>query len=365
MEQGLTLQFERRFANGTGITIDESSVCASGVTVLFGASGSGKTTLLRSIAGLETPDRGRVAWNGTPWFDSRDRVNLPPQSRRIGFLTQDFDLFPHLSVEDNVRFGIADLPRAEAAARTREILATLGIADLARRRPHELSGGQRQRVALARAIVRRPQLLLLDEPLSALDTPTRLRVRNELAASLRSWRIPAIVVTHDRNEAMTLADELLVVHNGAIAQRGTAAEVFNRPASLAVAQSVAIESILPGHVLREENGLFLIDCAPLSLWVPALAEIPIGAPVYACLRAEDIALSRQSDKMSSPRNHFPATIRSIIPEGALVSLELDAGIPLKAVLTKSSCDDLALAPGQSVFAIVKASQIHLVPRPSH
>src|ERR1019366_1020289 len=204
------------------------------VTVLFGPSGSGKTTLLRMIAGLERPDAGSIVFGERAWFDAARAIHLPPQKRRAGFLFQDYALFPHLTVLQNVAYNAS----RETA---RQLLDTFGLAEFAASKPRAISGGQQQRVALARALAAQPALLLLDEPLSALDAATRSRTRYELRRMLLTGGVPSIVVTHDRMEAVALGDWMAVMVDGRIRQTGPVQEVFRRPADPQVAESVGVE----------------------------------------------------------------------------------------------------------------------------
>jgi len=237
MTRFLEADFERRFAAGPTIQAAlRRSVVEFSVTALVGASGCGKTTVLRCLAGLDAPQRGRVSFGDEIWFDAARRINLRPQERGIGYLFQEYALFPHLSVFENVAFGLARRPRTEVRQRVGDLLSTLQLAGLEARYPHELSGGQQQRVALARTVAPRPRLLLLDEPLSALDSPTRAELRQELRRLLAEWGIPTIVVTHDPAEVTAFADEVVVLCDGRIRQHGPVAEVFSQPVDAEVAR---------------------------------------------------------------------------------------------------------------------------------
>lgn len=210
------------------------------ITVLFGPSGCGKTTVLRCLAGLEKPEQGRIHFGGKTWFDAAENIHLSPQRRGIGLVFQDYALFPHLDVEQNVGYGLSSMARHERAALVLETLARYGLAAHAGKRPRQLSGGQQQRVALARAVVRRPRLLLLDEPLAALDTALREDLRDDLRAQLDSLDIPVLLVTHDRAEARLLGDQLIVMHQGTVQQTGSAEEVIANPASPEVARALGV-----------------------------------------------------------------------------------------------------------------------------
>ena len=319
------------------------------VVVLFGPSGSGKTTLLRMLAGLERPDAGSIVFRGVSWFDSARSIHLPPQERRAGFLFQDYALFPHLTVAENIRY-------AASRETAHKLLETFGLADLAGSKPRALSGGEQQRVALARALAAEPALLLLDEPLSALDAPTRARTRYELRRMLLASGVPSIVVTHDRMEAVALGDWIAVIVDGRIRQTGPVQEVFRRPADLHVAESVGVENVLAAEIAGRDGGLLVLRVGDAR--IQAVDSGETGA-VFACIRAEDVAITRQLDQVSSARNRLAGRVRAVIPEGALARVELDCGFPLVALVTAQSAGELALREGETVSAVVKTTSVHL------
>uniref|UniRef100_Q01VD4 Tungstate/molybdate transport system ATP-binding protein n=1 Tax=Solibacter usitatus (strain Ellin6076) TaxID=234267 RepID=Q01VD4_SOLUE len=318
------------------------SIPLTGVTVLFGASGSGKTTLLRLLAGLEKPDTGTILFRGKAW------QALPPQQRRTGFLFQDYALFPHLTVAENVGY-------AGSRAAAEGLMEAFGLAEFSDRRPRAISGGQQQRTALARALAAGPELLLLDEPLSALDAPTRMRMRYELRRLLLAGGVPSIVVTHDRMEAVALGDWMAVMVEGRIRQSGPVREVFRRPADLQVAESVGVENVLPADVVGHEAGLLTLRVGEARLQCVDSGE---SGQVYACIHAEDVAITREAG-VSSARNRLTGQVRSATVEGALARIELDCGFPLVAMVTAQSAGELALREGEQVAAVVKATAVHL------
>ena len=232
----------KHFAHAKGAAVEKVSLdLGEGeLLALLGPSGCGKTTTLRMIGGFETPDDGRIL------FKDRDITALPPESRGIGFVFQDYALFPHLSVADNVKFGLRHLTRPQAQARAEEMLALVGLADLGARRPHQLSGGQQQRVALARALAVAPQLILLDEPFSNLDAKMRVETRQEVRKLLKATGAAGILVTHDQEEALALADRIAVMDAGRVVQVGTPDEIYRNPVSEFVANFIGRSNFLSG-----------------------------------------------------------------------------------------------------------------------
>ncbi len=362
MERALKFDFERRFSGGPVIRARASLPPDAGrVTVLFGPSGAGKTTVLRALAGLDRPDAGTIAFGSEVWLDAAAGLCLPPQRRRAVLLFQEAALFPHLDVGANVGYALRGAPRAERDARVRELAARLRIEPLLARRPADLSGGERQRAALARALAARPRLLLLDEPLSALDTPTRDALRGELRALLEAAEVPSIVVTHERAEALALGDRMMVLVGGTVRQVGRVHEVFSAPADVEVARTVGTENVLPARIVAREGGLATVDAAGLRL--TGIDPGGAAAEGYACVRAEEIVLEEAPGHASSARNLLPAAVASMSDEGALVRVALDcAGARLVALVTRRSADALGLAPGRRVAAAVKAPAVRIVPR---
>ena len=354
----LTAAFTVRHRSGT--TIDGAVETGDGVVVLYGPSGCGKTTVLRALAGLDRPATGRIVFDGEAWFDADRGIDRPPQARDVGMLGQDLALFPWLDVAGNVGYALRHLAAAERAERVAEALRRFDLEALARRMPATLSGGQQQRVALARALVRQPRLLLLDEPLSALDGALRARLRPALRRSLVETGLPVVLVTHDHTEALALGDSIVVMEEGRVLQTGTVAEVFSRPAEARVARIVGTESILCGEVIAVEGGLATVDVGGVRLTAVALPDD--CRLVHVCLRAEEVVLLRDADRSVSARNRFPATVRFVVPEGPLVRVGLDAGFELTALVTRAAAEELALSPGERLMAAVKVPAFHLVPR---
>lgn len=358
-EMILSANFRKRFAGGPEI-IAENFVINGGVTVLFGASGSGKTTILRCLAGLERPDAGSIRFQGETWFDAGNHSFLPPRERSVGFVPQDYALFPHLTVAGNVSYGLKELSAHERDKRVMETAQWLGLDGLEKRLPRELSGGQQQRVALARAVVRQPKLLLLDEPFAALDAPTRIKLRGELKQLLRQLNIPTILVTHDRTEAIALGEHMMVVADGQIQQSGLVPEVLSHPSNLAVAQISGMETILSARVLSAEDSIVTVKAGDTRL-VAVAPDFPEDVKeAFVCIRAEDVMLVTGTLPPASARNRFSAVVISSEKIGPLVQVEIDCGFRLKACLTPQAAVEMNIRPRASIGVLIKAPHVHLI-----
>ncbi len=358
----LEARFEKRFAGGAVIHCDWQKLAGQpSVSVLFGPSACGKTTTLRCLAGLDRPDTGFIRCDGISWFEAATNKHLPPQRRGVGFLFQDYALFPHLTVGRNIAYGLQNVFAETRTARVSALLALFQIEGLEDRYPRQLSGGQQQRVALARTVAVKPQLLLLDEPLSALDERTRNTIRPELRRLLATLGIPVVLVTHDRVEAMALGDHVIVLDRGKILQQGPVAEVFGRPADLATASIVGIETVVVGKIVSVDNGLATVAVGNVLL--TAIAPPEPTQQVSVCIRGEDVILqTSRGGESSSPRNRLNATVCGWQAEGPLVRVQLNCGFPMTALVTRPAWEELGLREGDRVLALVKAPAIHLIPR---
>jgi molybdate transport system ATP-binding protein len=301
-----------------GFTLDVSWAAGDEVVTLFGPSGAGKTLTLQCLAGLMRPDSGRIVVNGTVFFDGGRGVDIPTQERRLGYVFQGYALFPHLSVRDNVAYGLRRLSASTRRQRTQEVLERLGLADLASRRPRELSGGQQQRVALGRALAPDPALLLLDEPLSALDLPLRQALRDDLRAVLAEWRTAAVLVTHDFTEAYRLGDRIVVYEDGRVIQAAPRAELLWQPASENVARIVGIRNVLHGTVLKatadriqfrwREQLLEAVN-SPTRSYLPAPES-----PLAFFIRPEYVRLIRKDRGTPDPGHHMNLMAGRVVGE---------------------------------------------------
>jgi molybdate transport system ATP-binding protein len=361
MTTELVARFVKRLGKGPVVESDlRRPTDRFSITVLFGASGCGKTTTLRCLAGLDRPDEGRITFGPTSWFDAERDVFLSPQKRDIGYLFQEYALFPHLTVAGNIAYGLTRLSRVAQRQRVADVLGLFHMSGLDHRYPHQLSGGEQQRIALARVMVRRPRLLLLDEPLSALDQPTREQLRPELRRLLVQFGVPVILVTHDRNEAMALADHLIVLDHGKVRQEGAVEEVFSRPSDVEVAQIVGMMNVQPGRVVNAQDGLVTVAVGDKQL--VALAPPSPAQEVYVCIRAEEVALEKGNSTKASPRNRLAGIISSLSTEGPLVRVAMDCGFPLHALVTKTARNELDLREGDAITALVKTPSVHLIAR---
>jgi molybdate transport system ATP-binding protein len=382
LNSALHLDVEQRFQSGFAINASiDVELRPGSMLVLFGPSGAGKTTILRQIAGLERPDAGGIRFGGDVWFDETRQLWRPPQARRIGVVFQEPTLFPHLTVRDNICYGVRHqtrTPNSDTKLRHQtptptttgkpvaEIERMLGIEDLGNRYPRALSGGEAQRVALARALAPDPRLLLLDEPFASLDAPARLRLRRDVRALMQTTGTPAVLVTHDRTEALAMGDIAAVMIGGRVRQVGPISDVFGRPANAEIAASLGIEAVLPAHVVGSSGGVIEVSVDDVSideamLHVAEREPIAPGARVYACIRAEDVTIETRAPGEASTRNHLPARIVSIASEGPIDRVTLDCGFALDALITRRSREELNLSPGAQVTAAIKATSVHLVP----
>ncbi len=341
----------------------ESSFClevefaaSAGFTILFGASGAGKTTLLNCIAGLQTPEQGRIAVGEMALFDSEERIDLPPNRRNVGYLLQTLALFPHMTVQENVQYGLHGVAKPERERRSCEILESFRITDQAQRRPAELSGGERQRAALARALVMRPKVLLLDEPLTALDAVTKSQIVADLRAWNREQEIPILYVTHQREEVFALGDRVIALEVGRISAQGAPHEVLQRPELESVAQLAGFENILDATFLAENPEQGTMTCwvggSALSLEVP-LTRLNRSRPLRIGIRAGDILLASTKPQGLSARNIFSGTIASLEQRDVMVIAHVACGVEIEVHLTPAAHRSLGLEEGKSVWLVVK------------
>ncbi len=338
------------------IPLDAAFDVAPGeLLALVGPSGAGKTTLLRMIAGLRQPETGRVTVNDAVWLDTAAGINVPTHRRRVGILMQSYALFPHMSAAANVMAAMDAPNRAEAD----RLLDLASLPGLGERRPAALSGGQQQRVALARALARRPDVLLLDEPFSAVDRPTRDRLQAEILALRAHLPMPVVLVTHDLNEAQLLADTMVVLEQGRAIASGSTAQVMADPAALRALGIREAASLLPATLIAHlPDGLSGLETAGSPLFLPAIEAEP-GSTLHVRIMAQDVILARGRPESLSAQNILAGTVAQvIIGEGPSAMVHVTVGDrEILARITRRAASQMMLKPGDPVHAILKSLSI--------
>lgn len=364
----LDLRIRKRMASpGNEFILEVMLQAEPGFTIVFGASGAGKTTLLDCVSGLARPDSGRIAIGERILFDSERGTDVTVAKRRVGYVFQSLALFPHLAVEQNVEYGLAHLPRAERRARVTAILQAFRIAPLAGRSAREISGGESQRTALARTLVTDPTVLLLDEPLAALDAPTKAKIIDDLREWNRAHRIPILYVTHSREEVFALGERVVVLDAGRMVAEGTPHEVMLAPMQETVAQLAGFENIFDAVVeaVRPERGT--MTCRVAGEGAPLLLETPlvrggVGTPLRVGIRAGDILLATSAPVGLSARNVIPGRIVSLERRDVMIVARVKCRVEMEVHLTLAARDALQLEPGKEVWLVIKTHSCHLMRR---
>ena len=349
----LAVRVQKRLAN---FTLNLDFEAASGVTIVFGESGSGKTTLLRCVAGVTRPDAGRIAVNEHVLFDSDLRANVPPPRRRVGFVFQQLALFPHLSARDNIAYGLPHLDATERRTRVEAIAQSFRISHLLDRRPAQISGGERQRVGLARSLVGDPAILLLDEPLSALDHATQSRIIEDLLRWNEARQIPVLYVTHSHREVFALGRRVLLIEAGRSVADGPPEQVMNAPAHERAAELVGYENLLAGAIAvrHPDAGTMAVSLAGARVQLETpMVEGHVGDAVRIAIRAGDILLAVERPTGLSARNIVQGTVASLRRTGAFVVVAVNAGVTIEAHVTPSACCELGLRDGREVWLVIK------------
>jgi molybdate transport system ATP-binding protein len=343
--------------------LDVSLNVSPGITILFGPSGAGKSTLLDCIAGLVTPDSGLIACGLDPLFDSANQLNLSAQKRQVAYVFQSLALFPHMTVQENVEFGLAGLNATQRSNRAAELLAAFRVDKIRHQKPSQISGGEKQRVALARSLVTFPRVLLLDEPLTGLDA----ELKNSIMEDLRAWNsenaIPILYVTHSRDEVDALGEHVIAMDAGRIVKEGTPHEVLDSPRRRRLAQSAGFENILGGTVVevREPDGVMRVrlSAGSCEIEVPLAYATP-GQAVQIAIRAGDILLATEKPSGLSARNVLDGRVVSLEQRGTMVVARVDCGVIFTVHLTSGAQRALELAPGRHVWLVLKTYSCHLV-----
>jgi len=339
------------------------------VLVLFGPSGAGKSTTLRAIAGLLRPVRGHVEVGGQVVYDGDDGTWVPTHKRRLGYLTQQYHLFPHLKVAANIAFGLPEHNSTVGRERVSELSSLFELEGLEERYPWELSGGQQQRVALARALASRPAILLLDEPFGSLDAELRRTLHRELRSMLVQSPVPVMLVTHDREEALALGDSVQVVNEGRTLVTGNPLEVLGQPGQGRVARLVGVENLFDLRVVERNSRDGTMTCVGPGLQL----EVPLDSRtsgrsslegdqdrVTVAIRASDIILAKEELAESSARNRLPGEVVSVESRPPGYAVTLNCGQHLRCHITGAALEEMGIQTGQRLWAVFKASSCFLV-----
>jgi molybdate transport system ATP-binding protein len=357
------VRVERRGADSLSFQLDVSLEVFPGITILFGPSGAGKSTLLDCIAGLLQPNEGAITCGGEVLFDSQIGVNLPPQKRQTAYVFQSLALFPHLSVEENVVYGLARLQKDQQLARAATILEAFRVEKLRKRKPGEISGGEKQRVALARSLVTQPRVLLLDEPLTGLDAELKASIVDDLRAWNTAQEIPILYVTHTRDEVDALGERVVALDRGRVVSEGTPHEVLNAPRRKRLAQAAGFENLLPAIVvdLRESDGVMRVRLtdSTCEIEVP-LGYTAVGDRVRVAIRAGDILLATERPSHLSARNILEGKIESLESRGTMTVAQVNCGARFTVHVTLGATRALELAAGKPVWLVLKTYSCHLV-----
>lgn len=350
-------------ATGRGFSLDVEFTVAPGFTILFGASAAGKTTILDCIAGLQSADGGRVSISNVDLFDSERQVDVPVRHRRVGYLFQTVALFPHLTGKQNIEYGLSSLPAHERVTRTGEVAKSFGISAVLDRRPLQMSGGERQRTALARALVTRPCVLLLDEPMTALDALTKSRILDDLRRWNEAHSVPILYVTHEREEVYALGERVIVLESGRIVADGTPHEVMRRPQYESVAQLAGFENVFDSEVESSHPEQGTMTCrivgSGLTLEAP-LTRVAKGTAVKLGIRAGDILVATGQPAGLSARNILSGRVTSLRQHDVTVIAEVDCGAKFIVHVTPGACQSLALQSGKPVWLVLKTYSCHVL-----
>jgi len=336
------------------------------ISILFGGSGAGKSLTLKTIAGINTPQKGHIEIGGVPVFDSKSEINIPPHKRKIGYMPQDYGLFPNLNARKNIEYGISEESQSYIYDKTNALIDRLQLTSVAERNIDALSGGERQRVALARALATSPKMLLLDEPFAALDLDLKRSARQEIRSILISENIPVLLVTHDIEEALTLGDHVQVIQDGTVIDSGTPVATLTQPNSIEISQLTGVENILELEVaeLLPKEGIIIARFGKALILEVPYKKVEPGTTVYVGLKASDIIFATKKPETSalSARNILPGTVKTIekTSVGYEVVIESKDGLLLDGHITRRSLEQLNLKVGDTLWSIFKTSALFIL-----
>jgi molybdate transport system ATP-binding protein len=364
----LSARIRKKFSSAEReFSLDVDFSATPGFTILFGPSGSGKTTLLDCVAGLVTPDAGKVTVGERVFFGANSSVDFPIAKRGVGYVLQDLALFPHLTAKENIEYGLAHLPRPAREKKATFMMREFRIEHLAQQRPRKISGGERQRVALARSLVTDPCVLLLDEPLAALDAATKSKILDDLRRWNQEHRVPILYVTHSREEVLALGERVLVMDAGRIIAQGSPHAVLSAPLQETVAQLAGFENIFEATVesVHENRGTMMCRVLIGETSSSVLLETPViraqvGAHLRVGIRAGDILLAIRTPEGLSARNVIAGRVVSLERRDMIISARVDCGIEMNVHLTLAGRDALRLETGSEVWLVIKTHSCHLM-----
>ena len=345
--------------------LDVSFDAPSGFVILFGASGSGKTTTLKSISGIVHPDYGRISIGDEVLFDSDQGIDTPIRKRGVGYVFQDLALFPHLTALANVEFGMSDVPQRDRRRQAKAMMESFRISHTAGRRPREISGGEAQRVALARALSCKPRILLLDEPLSGIDEATKLDIISDLKSINRELRLPILYVTHNREEAISLGERVIVYEKGRVVALGEPIEVFGTPVTTSVARLSGVENLFSGVVIgkSEPAGTMTLEISDTT--GSCRVDVPFGNQVHGervtvGIPSGDILLATEEPRSTSLRNRIRGRVEAIEEKVNRTVVSVNAGVTWNASVTRQAVKELGLSKGQEVWLAFKTHSCYLL-----
>lgn len=359
----LVASIRKEHSDAASFVLDVSFEAPPGITILFGPSGAGKSTLLDCLAGLVRPNAGKITIGESVLLDSATRIDVPPQQRHIAYVFQSLALFPHLTVAQNVAYGLRDLAEQDRSSRVEEILGAFRIANLRNQKPSQISGGEKQRTALARSLVTQPRLLLLDEPLTGLDADLKAAILGDLRAWNAAKRIPILYVTHSRDEVDALGERVIALVNGRVVSHGAPMDVLDAPRRKRLAQAAGFENLLSATVidLREPDGVMRVRFSESACEIEVpLAHASAGDRVQIAIRAGDILLASQRPHGLSARNVLEGKILSLELRGTMCVARVDCGVTFVVHITPGAVRALALVTERLVWLVLKTHSCHLV-----